>query len=65
MKKINAVWEKRNLGISCVELEIAEQDPIEAIEEELKKLSADYMVVKAPIGRFDIYQICGWQCDIH
>ena len=32
MKKINAVWEKRNLGISCVELEIAEQAPIEAIE---------------------------------
>lgn len=63
MKKINAVWEKRNLGISCVELEIAEQDPIEAIEEELKKISADYMVVKAPIGRFDIYQIlneCGF-----
>lgn len=56
MKKINAVWEKRNLGISCVELEIAEQDPIEAVGEALKKLSADYMVVKAPIGRFDIYR---------
>lgn len=44
-------------------MEIAEQDPIEAIEEELKKLSADYMVVKAPIGRFDTYQIlreCGF-----
>lgn len=48
MKVINAIWEKRNLGIDVVEVEISRGDSAEEVSEKLNKIKADYVSVKLP-----------------
>lgn len=54
MKKIDAVWEKRNLGVSTVEVSFDEKDTIQEIKECLKNLKDEYVVLKIPSHRPDI-----------
>lgn len=48
MKVIHAVWEKRNIGIDVVEVEIEKDDLAEAVSERLDQIKADYISVKLP-----------------
>ena len=48
MKVIDAFWEKRNLGIDVLEVEIENGDSILKVDERLKNLKADYISVKIP-----------------
>lgn len=54
MTIIDAYWEKRNLGKSVKEVCIDETDTIENIEEGLKKIDAEYVVLKIPTTRTDL-----------
>lgn len=54
MKIIDAVWEKRNLGVSCVEIEIEKNDNAKSVIEEIRKRTERYQVIKNCIGRTDI-----------
>lgn len=54
MKVIDAFWEKRNLGLTTVEVIIEENDRLEYISEQLDRINADYSVIKLPVGRVDI-----------
>ncbi|GHU52462.1 hypothetical protein FACS189496_2640 [Bacilli bacterium] len=53
MKIIDAFWEKRNLGVSCVEVTVNTDDGPE-IAERLDKLVAEYIVVKVPSKKIDL-----------
>ena len=55
MKIIKADWELRNLGVLCQEAEIEAEDLLETIKNEIKKIDATYVVVKAPVARPEIY----------
>lgn len=54
MKIIDAVWEKRNLGVSCVEMEVGKADAVSEVVNELRKRTEQYQVVKAAPGRPDM-----------
>lgn len=46
----NAVWEKRNLGISCYEINVEKNDLVTDLEKAIQDYKADYVVVKVPTG---------------
>lgn len=48
MKVIDAIWEKRNLGIDVVEVEVQNGDLIEEVALELPQIQSDYICVKIP-----------------
>jgi hypothetical protein len=54
MKIIEATWEKRNLGKYVLEVEIENSDQIDAVRDDLNRLTADYIVLKIPcsLGEF-------------
>lgn len=55
MKVIDAVWEKRNLGVTCYEILLGMKDSFADIKREYKKISSrQYMVVKIPAFRYDL-----------
>lgn len=55
MKIIDAIWEKRNLGVTCYELCIDVNDSLEEVILEYEKLvEKQYMVVKVPSSRYDV-----------
>jgi hypothetical protein len=54
LKIIDAVWEKRNLGVTCFEVRIETADSWKEVENQLNQLNAQYVVVKVPAGRSDI-----------
>lgn len=46
MKIVNAVWEKRNLGVDAYEVSIEAEDSIEDVRNQLTSLEGGYIVVK-------------------
>lgn len=54
MKIIDAVWEKRNLGVTCVEIEIEKSDGISQVIDVLRARNEQYQVVKMATGRPDM-----------
>ena len=54
MKIIDAYWEKRNIGVDCIEITLDKSDTISQLIEvqELLK-TTDYIVVKVPVARLD------------
>lgn len=54
MKLIEAVWEKRNLGVSCLEIVIEKKDEVGDVLSAISERSEEYMVAKVPSGRTDI-----------
>ena len=59
MKVIDAVWEKRNLNVDTVEVEIELDDSLEEITEVLETIERKYhyIVVKVPARRADIMHL--------
>lgn len=54
MKVVDAVWEKRNLGVTSVEMEVELNDTLEEIEKVLQNVKGQYLVLKVPSGRTDV-----------
>lgn len=55
MRIVEAFWEKRNLGVNCIEITIEKQDELFQLEGFNNQLNAiDYVVVKVPVARIDI-----------
>lgn len=50
MRVIDAVWEKRNLGVTCTEFEVSEEDDITEVESRIKVCTAEYQLAKVPVG---------------
>lgn len=50
MKIVDAAWEKRNLGVSCYEINVEKEDSFSLLTDVLENYKADYMVVKLPAG---------------
>lgn len=58
MKAIDAVWEKRNLGVSCIELHIEAADTADDIVRLLDSIEeAQYMVAKIPSYKHDAVRL--------
>lgn len=53
MRIVDAVWEKRNLGVDTVEIALDEDDDVNVFEE-INTLKQPYQVLKIPNGRIDI-----------
>lgn len=54
MKIVDAVWEKRNLGVETVDFTIEENDEIQNVKELLSKYNEPYQVMHVPSGKTDI-----------
>lgn len=54
MEIIEAVWEKRNIGLRTFEIEVSENDSWEDLRGSIEKLRFDYLVVKIPPSRTDL-----------
>lgn len=49
MKIVDAFWEKRNLGVECIEIHIDDTDSVEAIEKAYSAIEEkEYMVARIP-----------------
>ncbi len=60
MKIIDAVWEERNLGVTCYELQLDRTDQTEDVAAILDSMTErQYMVAKIPSARYDL--ICLFQ----
>ena len=55
MKIVEAAWEKRNLGITCEELALSDEDEAADLGNGLNQLQAEYQIVKVPAGKFALY----------
>ena len=47
---VDAVWEKRNLGVTCTEFKVESGDTIEAVKSALSESEQEYNVLKLPAG---------------
>jgi hypothetical protein len=56
VRVVDAVWEQRNLGVSCAEITLGPADGLDALEPVLDGLTKEYQVVKVPAGRLDVMQ---------
>lgn len=54
LKFIDAVWEKRNLGVSCVEIEIGRRDSATEVINAIRSRQEQYQVIKLAPGRPDL-----------
>lgn len=54
MRTVEAFWEKRNLGVSCVEGEVSRHDTAEEIIQEIRGWKEQYQVMKVPSTRSDL-----------
>jgi len=54
VKIVDAVWEKRNLGVTCAEITLESKDTEADIKSALTGLRAQYLVIRVPAGRFDL-----------
>jgi hypothetical protein len=54
MKIVDAFWEKRNLGVTCQEVIIEDDDTAGTVKTEISDVNAEYIVVKVPAGKTDV-----------
>ena len=54
MKIINAVWEKRNIGLETIEIVVSESDSWNELKEVIVKEPYQYLVIKVPPSRTDL-----------
>jgi hypothetical protein len=54
LKIVDAAWERRNLGVACLEVTLEAADRAEEVQNTLTQLKTQYLVVKAPAGRADL-----------
>lgn len=48
MRIVNAVWEKKNLGVNAYELSIETGDNIDEVKQQIENIDGDYIVIKVP-----------------
>lgn len=71
MNKVDAFWEKRNLGVETVEFTIDSDDEVKDVVAALEECHASYQVAKVPAGMIDMMQAlegAGFnfmECSIH
>ena len=54
MKIVEAIWEKRNLGVECRELHIEDADTAQEIEKACSAVGEkEYMVARVPSANFE------------
>jgi hypothetical protein len=53
MEIIEAVWEKRNIGLVTFEIQVSENDSWEELRETIENIQFDYLVVKIPPSKTD------------
>ena len=51
MNVVNAVWERRNMGVDCVEITVERGDSPQSCLETVQSSDAEYLVVKIPAGQ--------------
>ena len=51
MKIVDAVWEKRNLGVATIEITVEEGDPVSEVIAAINGVDAQYAVVRVPASR--------------
>ena len=56
MKIIDAYWEKRNLGLACIEITVEEEDDVQNLRQAIMENHAEYMVIKIPECRVELHQ---------
>ena len=56
LKICDAFWEIRNLGVTCSEIDIEENDSLEVVSTQLGNIVSQYQVARAPVARIDILQ---------
>lgn len=54
MKIIDATWEKRNLGVTTLEIRVEQNDCLDDLSSSLDKFNSQYNVVKIPAGKADM-----------
>ena len=54
MKIVNAIWERRNLGVACVEVALEATDTVPDVKSALGGMDTQYLVIKVPAGRSDL-----------
>lgn len=54
MKIINAIWEKRNLGVDCKEIQFDTEDTVEEAREAIKQLDTEYQTIRVPSGKTEL-----------
>jgi len=54
VKIVDAVWERRNLGVTCAEITLESKDTDADIRSALAELRVEYLVVRVPAGRVDL-----------
>jgi ribosomal protein S18 acetylase RimI-like enzyme len=57
MKIVNAVWEMRNLGVTCTEVSVESGDREEEVFAQLSELPSGYQVVKVPVAQVDLMRL--------
>ena len=60
---VDAVWEKRNLGVETKEITIEATDNQQTVKDTLSELNCEYAVVKLPSARPDLISViqeCGF-----
>lgn len=55
----DAVWEKRNLGVTSIEMEVEQKDTEEDVRKVLESAVSQYNVLKVPSNRTDITHLVG------
>lgn len=71
MRTVDAIWEKRNLGVDCREFTVEDGDAAGDVMDVLASKATQYMVVKTPVARTDVmFELCrrGYvfiECSIH
>jgi len=50
MEIIDAIWEVRNLGVKCIEINLGESDSLDDLDKALKSIECDYSVIRLPIN---------------
>jgi hypothetical protein len=51
LKIVDATWEKRNLGVACIEATVEASDTAADVRKTLAELKTQYLVVKVPAAR--------------
>lgn len=58
MNIVHAIWEKRNMGVDCYEIELGEKDSWEDFDLQRSDFESEYTVVKFPTSLFSRF---GWR----
>lgn len=59
MKIVEAIWEKRNLGVDTIEVTFENKDKFDEVKKQIEILDKEYIVLRIPSDRPDILCLMG------